>query len=267
MNRRGFLVAVAEAVASAGATASVRNAYRFAVTTSRFPVAGLDVPMRLALLADLHFGPFIGTGSIRAWVDAALASEPDLVLLGGDLVDRFVDTSVTPLVDELARLVTPAQVFAVWGNHDYASRVDLGSFQSELEGVGIELMTNHGRWAGGVYLAGVDDFRAGRPSIADALAERPPGAPCVILTHNPDVLPDVPLTVDLTVAGHTHGGQVCPPGIGPIFTSSLYGRRFASGWVHGPATGFVSRGLGFGYLPVRIGCPAELSVIDLVPAV
>jgi len=59
---------------------------------------------------------------------------------------------------------------------------------------------------------------------------------------------------------------VCLPFVGPLITSSAYGRRFAQGWVHGPARGYVTRGLGVTLIPVRVACPAELTVMDLTPA-
>ena len=101
-----------------------------------------------------------------------------------------------------------------------------------------------------------------------ALRDRPLEAACLLLAHNPDSLPHVPLSVDLALCGHTHGGQIRLPGWGPVFTSSEHGQRFASGWVEEPgvALGYVSRGLGTVILPARLNCAAELAVFDLVPA-
>ena len=70
--------------------------------------------------------------------------------------------------------------------------------------------------------------------------------------------PEVPEGIGLTLCGHTHGGQVKVPGVGPLVTSSKFGTRFAEGWVTAPAQGFVSRGLGFSILPVRLNCRAEV---------
>ena len=79
------------------------------------------------------------------------------------------------------------------------------------------------------------------------------------------MLPEVPTDVGLTLSGHTHGGQVVLPGLGALQTSSRYGDRFLAGWVQGPARGYVSRGLGVTSIPVRINCPAELTILDLMP--
>lgn len=265
MTRREFLGVAAAALASLGIAPATASAYRFVVERSTLRVDGLARPLRLVILSDLHLGPFIRRGSVRAWIDATLAERADLVLLVGDLVDQAAGDDVAPLLDELARLDAPLGAYAVWGNHDHASRVDLDAFERGLAGAGVEVLVNRGVDVGGLHLAGLDDLRSGRPDLGRTLAKRAPDRPCVLLSHNPDVLPTVPTDVALTVAGHTHGGQVCPPGIGPIVTSSRYGRRFASGWVRGPARGYVSRGLGVSVLPVRIGCPAELAVVELRP--
>jgi predicted MPP superfamily phosphohydrolase len=120
-------------------------------------------------------------------------------------------------------------------------------------------------------LAGLDDFRVGRPELDAALAGPAggDGVATVFLSHNPDVIPELPTDgggIDLLLAGHTHGGQVRLPGIGPLVTSSAYGARYASGWVPAPMPAFVSRGLGVTALPFRFACPAEIVVLDLVPA-
>jgi hypothetical protein len=243
----------------------VAGAFRFGVERHVVPVAGLGRPLRLALLADLHYGPYIRAGSVARWVDATLAQRPDLIVLDGDLVDEDPGDDAHVLLAELRRLQAPLGVYAVWGNHDHRCVSDLPAFARSLAGVGVTVLLNSGvRLRDDVYLAGIDDFRTGRPDLPAALAGRE-GRPCVLLSHNPDVLPEVPEDVSLTLCGHTHGGQVCVPLVGPIVTSSAYGRRFAQGWVRAPARGYVTRGLGVTLVPMRVACPAELTVLDLTP--
>ena len=247
------------------------SAYRFGIEAIEARLVGLRAPLRAAWLCDLHYGPFIAAGSVRAWVDATLALGADVVLLGGDLVDVLGRRSPAALLEQLARLDAPLGVWGVWGNHDHRrtqrSGVGIASFERHLGALGITMLVNRGvQLRDDLYLAGIDDWREGRPDIGAAIAGRHPAQACVLLSHNPDALPHVPDAVDLTLCGHTHGGQVCPPWIGPIVTSSRYGRRFASGWVRGPARGYVSRGLGVSQLPLRVGCPAELTDLTLLPA-
>ena len=270
MSRRQFLALALVAALGGGALTGVGAAYRFEVVVQHARLAHLRSPLRLAWLSDLHYGPFIGSGSLSAWVTASNRVAPDVVLLGGDLVDRAAPNALEPLFEQLARLRAPLGVFAVLGNHDHmrfrrgAGLADTLQLVDALQQAGVRVLHNEGlALRDDLYLAGIDDFREGRPDLRAALAGRPRSSACVLLSHNPDVLPLVPTDVELTLCGHTHGGQVRLPFIGPIVTSSWHGRRFDMGWVAGPARGYVTRGLGVTTLPLRIACPAELTVLDL----
>ena len=270
VDRRRFLTyaaAVAATGASGWSAAQVAGTYHFEIVRQRAGLAGLRAPLRIAWLTDLHHGQYVRTASVRAWVDAALAEAPDLVLLGGDLVDqRSGADGDEGLVAELARLRAPLGVLAVWGNHDRSRFRRTDVFAEALHGAGIRVLVNEGvAVRDDLHVAGLDDLRVGRPDLRATLAARPDAGATLLLSHNPDVLPTVPLDVGLTLSGHTHGGQVVLPGVGALYTSSQYGDRFLSGWVDGPARGYVSRGLGVSSLPVRINCPAELTVLDLAP--
>jgi len=270
VDRRRFLTRAAAVAATAVAgttTAQVTGSYPFELVRERAELEGLRAPLRIAWLTDLHHGQYVRTASVQAWVDAALAEAPDLVLLGGDLVDQRPGPDAdADLVAELARLHAPLGVLAVWGNHDRARFGGMRTFGEALRAAGIGVLVNGGvAVRDDLHVAGLDDFRNGRPDLTAALAGRPETGASLFLSHNPDVLPSVPLDVGLTLSGHTHGGQVVLPGVGALYTSSQYGERFLAGWVEGPARGYVSRGLGVSSLPVRINCPAELTVLDLEP--
>lgn len=268
-DRNGFPVAAAVglglgAAALALAGIGFAGAYRFAVQRWTLPIPRLRAPVRVVMLCDLHYGTYVGLGSVRRWVAAAIAEDPDVIVVGGDFVDRSVPTG--PLVAALAPLPAHAPTVAVWGNHDRASAIDLDGFGSALGRVGIDVLVNRGADVGDVHVAGIDDVLTGRPDLEAALASRPDDRPTLLLSHNPDVLPQVPRDVDLTLSGHTHGGQVVAPIFGPLITGSRYGQRYASGWVAAPALGYVSRGLGVTAAPLRLNCPAELTRVDLVPS-
>lgn len=269
MNRRGFLSGAAGLAVALAAGGAVAEAYRFRVTRPTARLRGLRTPVRIALLTDFHFGPYLREGSLTAWVEAANAARPDLIVIGGDLVDASAGERLEALPRAMASLTAPLGTYAVWGNHDHHRFRDLAPLTRALQEVGVRVLRNAGALVrSDLYLAGLDDLRRGRPDLAGTLADRPDpsDAATVLVSHNPDVLPRVPTDVGLTLSGHTHGGQIVVPGIGPILTSSAYGRRFASGWVFGPARGYVSRGLGVSWLPMRAFCPAELPVFDLSPA-
>lgn len=262
------MAAVAAATALGSTDAQIVGTYPFDVVRERAVLPGLRAPLRVAWLTDLHHGEHVRTASVRAWVDAALGETPDLVLLGGDVVDQTPGADADAgLVAELGRLRAPLGVLAVAGNHDHGRFRGIAPFAALLSGAGIEVLVNRGiSLRDDLHVAGLDDLRIGRPDLGAALRERPATGATVLVSHNPDVLPDVPIDIGVTLSGHTHGGQVVLPGVGALYTSSRYGDRFLAGWVEGPARGYVSRGLGVTSIPVRINCPAELTILDLVPA-
>jgi predicted MPP superfamily phosphohydrolase len=115
-----------------------------------------------------------------------------------------------------------------------------------------------------VYLAGIGDFRSAPHDPRMALAGLPPGANALCFTHSPDVFPLLPDSCALTVAAHTHGGQVRLPLIGRPIVPSHYGQRYAAGIVHeGTKTLFVTTGIGTGILPIRIGVEPEVSILTV----
>jgi uncharacterized protein len=266
--RRRTLFATAAGVGVALATVHmVANTYRFTIERIRSDLRGLTSGVRVVYLCDLHFGPFIRRRSVAAWIDAALAERPDLVILGGDLVDGWASEDVEPLLRELGRLRAPLGTFATWGNHDYICFGEPSGFGERLEQVGISVLENRGTLVrDDLFLAGLDDVGEGEPDMAAALEGRPEGAACLLAAHNPEVLSVVPPVVGLTLCGHTHGGQVNLPGIGPLVKASHYTQRLVRGWSRQRALGYVSRGLGVSLLPIRLNCPPELTVLELAPA-
>jgi predicted MPP superfamily phosphohydrolase len=116
----------------------------------------------------------------------------------------------------------------------------------------------------GFWVAGLGDLRHRRPSVAAALREVPPGAPVILLTHDPDMFPEVPESVALTLAGHTHGGQVAIPLVRRPMVPSYYGERYARRHVveHGRHM-LISSGLGTSGLPVRLLAPPEVLAVTL----
>ncbi len=227
--------------------------------------------LRIAVLSDLHVGaPHMGLDQLDAVIALTRRAEPDLVLLTGDYVTQGVlgGTFVAPenTAHALAALTTEALVFAVLGNHDWWFNGPRVRDAFEAEGIPvvddsahpIELADCH------FWLVGVSDFWEGRHDVDGALARVPPDAAIVLFTHNPDVFPDVPARVTLTVAGHTHGGQVYLPGVGRPIVPSAYGERFAIGHIIEDGRHlFVASGIGTSIIPVRFLVPPEVSVLIL----
>ena len=247
---------------------------------------GLAAPLRVLVIADLqpfrHHWP--GRRLSRAFARAQ-AENPDLVLWLGDYynaptkggasllrrlgLERAYAALNTPMADiaaAMARLRAPMGAFAILGNHDWAW--DGAACAQALRAAGITVLVDeraearHPQRGVAVTLVGLDDASAGREP---RLPLGPLDGPAIVLTHAPDVWDRIDPPPALTLAGHTHGGQVIVPGYGPPRLTEL-GRRYVKGWfARGDARLFVSTGMGCSGLPVRFGVPPEIVVLDLSP--
>jgi len=227
--------------------------------------------VKVAVLADLHVGsPWNGPPKLREVVALTQAAKPDLILLAGDYVIQGVrgGTFVPPeeMAPVLAGLAAPLGVYAVLGNHDHW--FDAERVTKALEAAGIRVLEDASAPAGRgecrFFVAGVGDFWEGRHDIGAALHAVPDGAAVIAFTHNPDLFPEIPARVTLTVAGHTHGGQVNLPLVGRPVVPSRYGERFAIGHIVEDGRHlFVASGVGTSIFPIRFRVPPEVSMLRL----
>jgi predicted MPP superfamily phosphohydrolase len=191
------------------------------------------------------------------------------VLLAGDYVIKGVlgGSFVAPedIASRLRELHAPLGVYAVLGNHDWW--FDAPRVRDALRVAGIPTLDDAAHSVDGprhFWLAGVSDFWEGSHDVHRALAGVTDDAPVILFTHNPDVFPHVPARVALTIAGHTHGGQVCLPLVGRPIVPSRFGQRYAIGHVVEDGRHlFVSPGLGTSIIPVRFRVPPEISLVTL----
>ncbi len=297
MTRRGFLkgllgVTLAGLFASAWAF-FVEPALRLRVRRWRVASPGWTAaPLRIAVIADLHAGePHVPLARVRQVVARVNALAPDLTLILGDLpaTHRFLTRGVpvAEVAAELAALSAPLGVFAVLGNHDWwadltAQRRRAGPVAAglALDANGIPVLENRALrlgegdrafWLaglgdqlaltdGGGRFTGVDDLPGTLAQIADD------GTPVILMAHEPDIFPQVPPRVALTLSGHTHGGQVRLFGWSPL-VPSRYGNRFAYGHVREDGRDLVvSGGIGCSILPVRLGVTPEITLVEIAPA-
>jgi predicted MPP superfamily phosphohydrolase len=227
--------------------------------------------LRAAVLADIHTGsPFNGLDKLDAIVSLTLAAKADLVLLAGDyVVGTLIGGELIPpeeIAKVLARLSAPMGVYAVLGNHD--RWFDALRVSKALTSAGIRVLEDEavklGRGQCSFWLVGLSDFGERTQDLRRAFRDVPQSQTVIAFTHNPDIFPEVPDRVSLTIAGHTHGGQVYIPGIGRPVIPSLYGQRFASGHIVEEGRHlFVSSGLGTSIFPVRFLVPPEVTVLKL----
>ena len=268
--------------------------WRLSITRYRFtpPHWTPGLKLRVALIADVHAcNPWMSVKRLHQIVETTNELKPDLVLLLGDysagmwLVTSYVHSRDWASV--LAELEAPLGHYAVLGNHDWwddkeAQRRGQGPTfgQLALEKAGFPVLENdavrlehggHAFWVAGLgdQLAllphrafsrkkwkGVDDLPATLAKVID-------DAPILLMAHEPDIFPDVPSRVSLTMSGHTHGGQFRFAGHSPV-VPSRYGNRFAYGHVvEDDRHLVVSGGLGCSILPIRFGVPPEIVLLEL----
>jgi predicted MPP superfamily phosphohydrolase len=232
--------------------------------------ASLD-GLTIAALGDIHAGaPHITRAHLAHVVEQVNATNPDVIVLLGDYVVTGVLGGRFMPPEEMATVLAPLRarlgVYAVLGNHD--GWLDGARVRRALEAEHLRVLSQDAvpvsdRGAT-FWIVGLPDLWTGQPSIPAALDHIPAGAPIVLLEHSPDIFPDVPARVTLTLAAHTHGGQVRLPFVGSPIVPSAYGRRYAAGHIVEDGRHlFVTTGLGTSILPVRFGVVPEVAVLTL----
>jgi uncharacterized protein len=247
-------------VSALGKTAIAR------VTVPLKKLAAGTPPYRIVQVTDIHVGPTIGEDFIRRLVQQVNELQPDCIVITGDLVDGSV-AELGALAAPLEGLRAKDGVYFVTGNHEYYSGVD--EWLTFLRGLGIRVLRNERVAVGPIDLAGVDDWSAksfGHGHGADiprALLGRDPARAVVLLAHQPQAIVEAEsLGVDLQLSGHTHGGQIFPWS----YAVKLVTPYVAGFYRHKSASLYVSRGTGYWGPPMRVGAPAEITHLELVPA-
>ena len=247
--------------------AQPHRAQRLELTIPGWPPASL----RIAFLSDLHAGSHAGdVARLGAIVAQAASYKPDLVLHGGDFVNMqpFGGGRLAPHVIAaiLAGLDAPLGRFAVLGNHDYL--YGAAEITQALQDHGIVVLSDEKRvlrHAGNaIELIGLPDAvdlrPAGRALLAGLATERP----TIVLAHDPFWFAHVPAGPHLTLAGHTHGGQIRLPLIGAFTNASRAPLRWSLGHVVEDGRQlYVTAGIGTSGIPLRIGVLPEFAVIDV----
>lgn len=224
--------------------------------------------LRLVLLTDTHVaGPNTPPARLARIVRTVNALKPDIILLGGDFIgDGLLLTrryGPTAAIAPLAELRASAGVIAVLGNHDHWS--EPAAIRRALAHAGIKLLDNDAVRIGALAIGGVDDDYTGHADVARVTAKLTRlGGIAVMLSHSPDIFPQVADRIGLVLAGHTHCGQIRLPLFGAVYTASRYGKRFACGLIGDAGqTMIVSAGIGTSLLPLRFGAAPDLWVIDI----
>ncbi len=220
--------------------------------------------LRLVHLSDLHYGPLVNPKHLERAVRAANDLRPDLIVLTGDYISQD-RAYAAPCAELVGKLRARHGVYAVLGNHDHWTDATLIADLFRVEG--IRMLINEGARMDvdgeAFWLAGVDDTMVGLEDLSLAMAGARDGEFKLLLAHNPTILRRAARAdVDLVLSGHTHGGQVAWRS--EKNSSGRARRRMLRGLGRrGNTQIYVNRGLGTVVLPIRYGCPPEISVLQL----
>jgi uncharacterized protein len=233
-----------------------------AIELAKLP-AGFD-GFRIVHLSDIHHSPFTSSEQIERAVETANRLKPDIIALTGDYIshDRRY---AAPCAELLGRLRARHGVFAVLGNHDHWT--DAALITDLFRAEGITVLVNQGmrfeRNGEAFWLAGVDDTMVGLEDLSLALAGARESEMKLLLAHNPIILRRAArANVDFVLSGHTHGGQV--KFRSEQSASGKPRRRLLRGLGRqGETQIYVTRGVGTVVLPIRYGCPPEVSLLEL----
>ncbi|MCC6446932.1 MAG: metallophosphoesterase [Armatimonadetes bacterium] len=224
--------------------------------------------LRAVHLSDFHLGHWVGPEYMAACLERAMGLKPDILLLTGDFVCR-THKELPPFREMFSHLNAPLGVWGVLGNHDHETGAE--RMAGALRECGIRLLTNESLpfpgAKGGFYLAGIDDPITGASSLEKAFESIPQEAGTLLLSHAPDIAPLAAcMGADLILSGHTHGGQVLLPRLGAPagLISETHRTPYRGGLYRLEGTQvYVTRGLGVTFLPIRWGCPPEISLLAL----
>ena len=214
--------------------------------------------LKIVFASDFHIKPY-EIYRLKRIIRAINKQKADIVLLGGDYVSghkKGASMTIDKIAKEFSQIQSKYGAYAVIGNHDgWQGKEEI---IKELEKNKIKVLFNSSVCFDKFCVAGVDDIQTGNADIKKALKNT--GKPVILVTHSPDIMPEIPYDVSLTLAGHLHGGQIRLPDA--IVVPSVYGKKYANGYLEENGKKiYTSKGLGTSILPVRFNCLPEIAVI------
>ncbi len=279
LTRRGFLKAMGATAFSGGIYACAVEPYWLETVRMEIALKGLDPAFHgyvIAQISDLHVGSGVPLAFLRRAIEAANAARPDLAVVTGDIVDGGKGPGAAEDAAELLSGLRPRDaVMAVLGNHDTGAfhpsrKVDedgVRCLRGALAASGVDILLNEERTLarGGARLRvlGFGDLWSGQFDARDFRA--PPGEPTLVLSHNPDTAPELAERgAGLVLSGHTHGGQVRIPLLGPPYSPIRHRDLMYGHHRLGKTQVYVNPGLGYSY-GIRFLSRPELTLFRLVP--
>jgi len=239
----------------------------------RYEVGKGDRALKIAFLSDIHVGPYKRSAWVRKLVERTQTLAPDLILLGGDFLHESGGDVVE--LEPFKDLRAPLGVYAIMGNHDeYKASKEAHAW---FETSGIPLLENRAvHPSQSIAVAGADDDWYGETDLAAAFAGIRPDDAAVVMLHNPDLAPHAAALLKgrpgatLFICGHTHGGQIRLPFIGPVPTLPHHlGRKYDRGVFAVPGTEgtgmklVIGAGAGESGPRARLFCPPEIVLVTM----
>lgn len=234
------------------------------ITVRRYEIGGGTRVLKLAYLSDIHVGPYKGRRWLARLSKAVNALGPDVILLGGDYL--FDDPEQAPLLDGLKALKAPLGVYGILGNHD--GLFGIKETVAQFEAMKIPILRNQAvpLPAAGIDVVGVNDDWYDETDFDAAERGVRPGEPSIMLIHNPDLAPiAAKYKPTLMLAGHTHGGQIRLPFIGPVPRLPHWlGRKYDRGqFAFDGVPLIIGQGVGESGPRARLFCPPQIVFVTL----
>lgn len=239
-------------------------------TITRLDVTLKDLPatmngIKIVQLSDLHFKPpYELYDKVASLVNAENA---DIIVITGDFIETTAEEG--KCVEFLGALKAKHGKYAVLGNWEHWSGVNRAEFQNAATQAGFTFLVNGSAAVdlpgGKLWLAGVDDPFTHHDHLDKALEGVPQGKPTILLAHAPNIMDAAKAKeMSLVLAGHTHGGQVRLPLIGPLYTPEREMRKYDRGMFReGETRMYVNSGIGVSTVNYRFFCRPEITVITL----
>jgi predicted MPP superfamily phosphohydrolase len=242
----------------------------FQVRETELRVKGLSADLnglRIVQISDIHYGPYLDRKELRRVVGMANELRPQVVFLTGDFITRQGDP-LEECLDEVAKLRADSGLWACLGNHEeFAKCSDLTETYGAGKGIQVLRDRSHALEFGGskINLIGVDYQRKARGYLKGVANLVDPSAFNILLSHNPDVFPTAAAAgCDLTLSGHTHGGQITVEIVEQTVNPGRFFTPFVVGEYRiGEKAAYVTRGIGTVNMPMRIGAMPEITSLIL----
>jgi predicted MPP superfamily phosphohydrolase len=245
------------------------HASDFAIVPLEVRVPGLATEFdgyRIVQISDLHMGHWVNAERLNGVAELINQQEPDLVVITGDFISYSLSQIAEDMTAGLRKITAVDGVVAVLGNHDHW--FDPQGVRHVLQDAGVQELANDvkslRRGEAVLHVAGVDDILVGADDLDRVLEIMPDQGPAILLAHEPDFADESAASgrFALQLSGHSHGGQILLPGLGP-YRGEMFRKYPLGRYQVGDMVQYTNPGIGTHVLRLRINCPPEITTITL----